>query len=199
MNKAKLSNILLAVFLLAFAPTLAFAQQTPAASDATSGGASGAALGGLTGIFSCNQQGAYAMSVGALGATGGVYVPVADATVELNTGTLVYKECILREVVDAQRRTATAGLTQNATNNILNGRNGSPLFVQYQTQEITQVKTAAIQTFLQNGGSSLDPKVKQAIAQGYAIATYNAPSMLACPYAGATTAFSNPNSQFSFS
>ena len=41
---------------------------------------------GFNGIFSCNQNGSYAMSVGALGASGGVYVPVADASVELNTG-----------------------------------------------------------------------------------------------------------------
>lgn len=175
------------------APTPAATTTAPAAVGAT---------GGFSGIFSCNQNGSYAMSVGALGATGGVYVPVADATVELNTGTLVYKECVLREIVDAQRRTATAGLTQTATNNILTGRGGAAQFVQKQGQETVQVATAAMQAYLQNGMSSLDPNIQaqiaNAIAQGYSVVTYNAPSMLACPYAGATTAFSNPSSQFSW-
>ncbi|MDR3570716.1 MAG: hypothetical protein P4L81_00755 [Candidatus Pacebacteria bacterium] len=157
---------------------------------------------GFSGIFTCNQNGANALSVGALGATGGVYVPVADATVELNTGTIVYKECILREVVDAERESGTAGLVQVGTNNILTGRNGSPYFVKQQGPETVQVSTNAIQSIVQNGLSALDPniqqQVKSAIAQGYAKATYNAPSALTCPYAGATSAFSNPNAQFSW-
>jgi len=199
MNKAKRNKIFLLALLLALAPALSFAQSTSATQIGVPQG--------FNGIFSCNQNGAYAMSVGALGATGGVYVPVADAAVELNTGTLVYKECVLREVVDAQRQAATAGFTQQATNNVLTGYTNpqggkSALFAQQQTQALTQVGTAALQAYLQNSTSSLDPniqaQVKSAIAQGYAVATYNAPSMLTCPYAGATTAFTNSNSQFSW-
>ena len=72
------------------------------------------------GIFDCNLNGAYAMSVGSMAATGGVYVPVADATVELNTGILVYKECILREIIVRQREAATDAYQNKASTRILN-------------------------------------------------------------------------------
>jgi hypothetical protein len=204
---ASRNKISLLVVLMALMPALSFAQTTPAAgATAANTNTSPTTIGvpqGFNGIFSCNQNGAYAMSVGALGATGGVYVPVADATVELNTGTLVYKECVLREIVDAQRRTATAGLTQTATNNILTGKNGGgALFAQQIGPQATQVRTAAVQTVVQTALGSLDPNIKNqvsnAVAQGYAVATYNAPSTLACPYAGATTAFTNSGAQFSW-
>jgi hypothetical protein len=205
MNKAKRNNILALAFALALLPGIAFAQSTVQATTAT-GQTAGTVVGvpeGFSGIFSCNQTGANAMSVGALGATDGVYVPVADATVELNTGTLVYKECILREVVDAQRQAATAGFIQQGTNQVLTGRataNGNaPEYVVNQGQELTAVRTNAIVSFLQNGVSSLDPaiqtQVKNAIAQGYSTATYNAGSMLTCPYPGATTDFTSANPQ----
>ncbi|HUO50377.1 MAG TPA: hypothetical protein VMU25_02330 [Candidatus Paceibacterota bacterium] len=152
---------------------------------------------GFGGIFSCNQNGAYAMSVGALGATGGVYVPVADASVELNTGTLVYKECVLREVIDAQRQAATAGFTQQATQQVQTGRGGAPLYVVNEGKEITAVRTAAFVAALKNGTGSLDPQIKntiiQAAAQGYSLATYNGPSTLTCPYAGTPANFTNRN------
>ncbi len=192
------------MFLLALTPALSFAQSTSQVQLAN-GQPSQTQIGtpvGFNGIFSCNQTGANAMSVGALGATGGVYVPVADASVELNTGTLVYKECVLREVVDAQKQAATAGFGQQATNNILTGRNGSPQFAQYQTKEMNQVGTNAMKTALQSIGGNLDPNnkaaVEQGVAQGYSTVTYNAQSMVACPYPGATTAFTNSNSQFSW-
>ena len=113
------------------------------------------------GIFDCNQNGAYAMSVGALGATGGVYVPVADSTVELNTGTLVYKECVLREVVNREREAATAGLGKKAVAAIETGRNGNPLYVVQQQQElVTNVSDPAFLSFLQDGTlKNLDPSL----------------------------------------
>jgi hypothetical protein len=196
MNKAKQNKILALAFVIALLPGLTFAQ-----SD--SGSTTTPVPQGFGGIFSCNQTGANAMSVGALGATGGVYVPVADATVELNTGTLVYKECILREVVDAQRQAASAGFIQQGTNQVLTGRataNGNaPEYVVNQGQELTTVRTNAIIAFLKNGTSSLDPaiqaQVKNAIAQGYANATNNAGSMLACPYPGATSDFTSASPQ----
>ena len=65
------------------------------------------------GLFGCSQNGAYSMSVGSMSAVGGVYVPVNDAAVTVNTGYLVYKECILREVVDAMRMSAAASINKN--------------------------------------------------------------------------------------
>jgi hypothetical protein len=197
MNKVKHNKILLLAFVLALTPALAFAQSslggTAAASTATGPAPS------TSSIFTCNQQGAYALSgsVGSTAATGGVYVPVSDATVELNTGTLVYEECVLRAVVDATRMAATAGIIQTGTNYILTGRNGAAQFVQQQGQAVTAVQAAAVQAYLQNN-PNIPPQIANAIAQGYATTVYNAPSILTCPYAGATTAFTTPGSQFSW-
>ncbi len=59
------------------------------------------------GIFGCRGQGAAVANVGTTRAIGGVYVPVNDAAVTLNTGYLVYKECVL----DGMAR----NIAQNAT------------------------------------------------------------------------------------
>ena len=119
------------------------------------------------GIFDCNQNGAYAMSVGALGATGGVYVPVADATVELNTGTLVYKECVLREVVNREREAATAGLGKKAVTALQTGRNGNPQYlVDFQQEMVTGVSDPAFLSFLQDGTlKNLDPALQTPITR----------------------------------
>lgn len=60
------------------------------------------------GVFGCNLNGAYAMSVGALNAIGGAYVPVNDAAVTLNTGYLVYKECVLDGVTKREGESAAS-------------------------------------------------------------------------------------------
>jgi hypothetical protein len=200
MKKIKLNKILVGVILFAALPALAFAQATPASTPAATP-ATAAVPNGFSGIFSCNQTGAAAMSVGALGATGGVYVPVADATVELNTGTLVYKECILREIVDAQRIAATAGFTQQTIAQIQTARSGSPLYVVQPLQEKVTADNQVVSDDLQTNATlnSLDPSIKpavqQAIARAYVTGTQNAASMLACPYQGSAADFTSANPQ----
>jgi hypothetical protein len=191
MNKVKRNKILIAAFVLALVPALSFAQTAIVypQNSATSSTPGPVAIGvpqGFSGIFSCNQDGSYAMSVGALGATGGVYVPVADASVELNTGTLVYKECVLREVVDAQRLAATAGFSQQATNNIQTGRNGASLAAAQPIQEKVQYLNTIIQNDLQAGGalSMVNPAfqtpVANAVARGYVMASQQPSAQLTC-------------------
>lgn len=80
------------------------------------------------GVFGCSLNGSYSMSVGALSAVGGVYVPVNDAAVTLNTGYLVYKECVLRGVVDRQRENVSATLQRQQINTYAKGRDGQPYF-----------------------------------------------------------------------
>ena len=186
MKKVKLSNIVLSILFFALAPALAFADSTSVTLPQ-----------GFSGIFSCNQDGAYAMSVGALGATGGIYVPVADATVELNTGTLVYKECVLREIVDAQRQVATAGVLQRNDSQILTSRNGSPQFSVNRLQERQSANNQIASDFVKSSAfNSLDPaiqqSVKQAVAQNY-INGMNAMASVACAYPGATADFTSAN------
>ncbi len=146
------------------------------------------------GIFGCNQNGAYAMSVGALSAQGGAYVPVADATVELNTGILVYKECVLREVVDREREAATSALLQKAYQAIQNGRNGGPQYVVNQNQEVVSQAIdptlfAILQgSTLQNMNPAFLSDVKDAVAQTYAAEINSPQNILTCPVQGNLTA-----------
>ena len=168
-----------------------------------SGGSGGTGTGGTNsggagsnlnlqrqGIFDCNQNGAYSMSVGALGATGGVYVPVADSTVELNTGTIVYKECVLREVINREREAATAGLAKKAVLAIQTGRNGNAQFVVNRDQElVTGVSDPSFLTFLRDEAlwQNVDPSFRNALKRA-AVLYYGGErdlpqaTSLICPY-----------------
>jgi hypothetical protein len=80
------------------------------------------------GLFGCSA-GEYALPTGTLTAIGGIYVPVNDAAVTLNTGYLVYKECVLDGVIVAMREAATAALVKSSLNYInKGGENGEALF-----------------------------------------------------------------------
>lgn len=190
-----------ATFLLfAFmAPAIASAQATAAATTP-----SGAPYQfQRQGIFDCNQNGSYAMSVGALSAIGGAYVPTADSAVELNSGTLVYKECVLREVVDRESEDADSAFTKQQTAAILTGRNGNPQFVVNEGQEeLTGVSDPVFLAFLQDsalwGGvdSGLKGPIQRADAQYYEAARsgQNADISLKCPYTNGLSAFQSGQS-----
>jgi len=159
------------------------------------------------GIFDCNQNGAYAMSVGSLGATGGVYVPVADASVELNTGVIVYKECVLREVVNREREAAMAGFNRKAVTSIQTGRDGSPQYVVNQGQELlTGVSDPAFLAFLQDDAlwQSVNPALRDSLKRA-AVRYYEGETRLpqatalTCPYKGDLKAYHNGQVQFSIS
>jgi hypothetical protein len=151
------------------------------------------------GIFGCNQSGSYAMSVGALSAIGGTYVPVADAAVELNTGTLVYLECVLRVVTDREREAATASLLKQSTLAIQTGRGGNAQFVVSQGQELGDVgnkvflNTVIQGTTLNTLNSALQDPVKRALATDYSTQTQAPQNILTCPYQGDLTAAMNGN------
>lgn len=142
------------------------------------------------GIFDCNQNGAYAMSVGSLGAIGGVYVPVADAAVELNTGILVYKECILREVINREREAAMSAFLKKGYTGVMTGRDGNAQFVVNQGQEeLTYVADPQFLSLLESGAfDSLSPALKSSVirtlAQRYQSRTRAPENVLTCPYEG---------------
>lgn len=87
--------------------------------NTTSGG------GGLSrdGIFGCRA--AQYANIGTITAIGGVYVPVNDAAVTLNTGYLVYKECVLDGVVSAIKNDIAAGLQSGAIRAVETSRGGN--------------------------------------------------------------------------
>ena len=140
------------------------------------------------GIFDCNRNGSYSMSVGAFSAIGGAYVPVADAAVELNTGTLVYKECVLREVVNRESESALTAFFKKADLAIQTGRNGNPLYVVNEGKELLDVSDQAFLNFLRGPASSKlnpalrDPVIRAAAQYYYGERQPTQATSLECPY-----------------
>ncbi|MEK7601108.1 MAG: hypothetical protein AAB480_01060 [Patescibacteria group bacterium] len=170
------SGILIALFVLA--PTLVFAQ-----SDGSSPSFS------REGVFGCSQTGSYSMSVGALSAVGGAFVPVNDAAVTLNTGYLVYKECVLRGIVDRMRENATANLQRQILVAYQRGRNGQPLFSQSIPLESRAVADKAVLDYTQSGQfNTLNPALRQAVSravvQNYMAARNKPSAAYGCSYSG---------------
>lgn len=149
------------------------------------------------GIFDCNQNGSYAMSVGAMSAIGGAYVPVNDAAVTLNTGTLVYKECVLREVVDRMSEKALTDLQKQQTRTILTGRNGNPYFaVNLNNEDVAVSDAEFVYGFLQNDAlwenipTSMQGALKRSAAKYYEGERSGLQATsLKCPYQGDLRAF----------
>ena len=154
------------------------------------------------GIYNCNKVGAE--GVGATAATGGTYVPVADATVELNTGYLVYKECLLRPLVDSQRKNVTLAYLNNNLELFSKGRNGNPLWVVNYGNEQAKVGDQAFvsafqSSLLSNLNSAFQNQVKTALVRNYQMTTQAPQNSLACPYQGDWKAVStNPQQNFSY-
>lgn len=89
------------------------------------------------GVFGCSA-GRYPLDVAALQSVQGVYVPVNDAAVTLNTGYLVYKECVLDGVVSATREAATGAMVRSILTAAQRGRNGAPEYVAGPARELGQ-------------------------------------------------------------
>ena len=158
-------------------------------------------------ITTCSQNGQQPVAVGTRVASG-TYVPVADQAVITNTsdiikntGILVYKECILREIVNAQRKAATAGQIRNAVVTFMSGRDGNPLFSQDINHEVlVDESDPALLRTLQDGTlDTLNPAFKnaviRAVGQGYYNATRRPQNAFTCPYQGNLTAVLNGNIQ----
>ncbi len=142
------------------------------------------------GIFGCgNTSGSMSQSVGTMSAIGGTFVPVNDAAVTLNTGSLVYKECILRGMVDRERESAIAALVKQSTTQFLNGRNGNPMFPEVIAQDKLNRSDAVVATDI-NGArlNMINPAfqndVKLAVNRAYYEQTRDTSGALTCSYAG---------------
>jgi len=172
MNMKKIFPLFLLAFLL---PTLAFAQGTG---------------GGLSrqGIFGCNRNtAALDGSVGSFAATGGVYVPVADSSVELNTGTLVYIQCVLRGIVDRESEAASTGLIQKTLQTIATGNKGNAYFRTKPGTEDSQYADQGTLDSLQDQSlvNAMNPayakNVQRTYAQSYMQQSRNRQAALNCP------------------
>lgn len=106
------------------------------------------------GIFGCNQVAGANASAGTMAAIGGVYVPVNDAAVTLNTGILVYKECILRPLQNRLRESAISALFKRQYIGIETGREGGKQYVVDIDDELGIVDDRATIAYLK--GPALD-------------------------------------------
>jgi len=139
------------------------------------------------GIYGCNQTSAAASSV-AVFAGSGVYVPVNDAAVTLNTGYLVYLACTLNPLVSALSGSATAGIVKKIQVTISTGNNGNPYYSVNINKENWGPQGVANKTALayfqggalNNVNSALAPTVKTSLASGYAQAVQQPDAVLNC-------------------
>lgn len=138
----------------------------------------------------------------------GSYVPVSEAAVMANTSRnlynieiLRYKECVLRPLVNAQRKAATATIVRNGTNSWMTGRNGGPLFAQQmETERLFLASDPQILLSIANGTfdtlhNSFGAAIKNTIGQGYFRATRQHNNSLTCPYQGNLNAALNGSPQ----
>jgi len=142
-----------------------------------------------SGIFGCNQTAAYRMSVGALSAVGGVYVPVNDAAVTLNTGYLVYKECVLDGVSKRIAESAATGLVTKGLTDSLTGRDGKPRWPEDLIADILERSDQSRMHTIESGELSVlhpafSKEVIRANLRDYMRETRAPNQALVCPYSG---------------
>lgn len=133
-------------------------------------------------VFNCNTNGQATTGAGSTKPLGGPYVPVADYAVELNSGLLVYKECVLRELVDAKRKAALAAIDEDTIRRF----NGYPS--REMGKEDVFLNDRTINRYLKNDSLSgfsdaIEGKVKNAIGQAYDYARDPRKSFV-CKYTG---------------
>lgn len=137
------------------------------------------------GVFGCSAS--KYQNIGSLSALGGSYVPVNDAAVTLNTGYLVYKECVLDGVVSAIKNSAVADLQKQVGKAISNGREGQAQYVKNIEDDLQPGETAIVVYGLSEEviGQMCAPfkqRVQRAIAGNYRASIMEPFSILTCPF-----------------
>ncbi len=206
MNVGHVRNILLGAMVLSMLPLHAFAtSHDPVSSSTAATNALATTPPGFNvqGIFDCNKNGAYS-SVGSTVAIGGPFVPVADYAVELNTGVLVYKECVLRNIVVRRREAAMTALLKKTNTAVQTGRNGNKQFVENQNQEKLNVSDLQEKAFRESSAldavhPSFRSDVQRAVAINYQLETRAKESALECPFEGDISVYQkDPTHNFSW-
>ena len=159
------------------------------------------------GVFSC-AAGQYAApaSIGSNAATQAAYVPVDSSTLDVNTYTDVYHQCILRPVVDAEKRAATVAITKQIYTAVQTGRNGNPEYVVNEEQEeVTGPSDSAELGFLQDSvlWNQVNPDMQASLKT--ANATYyegersnEQAASVVCPYKGSLNSYWSGQVPFNF-
>lgn len=155
---------------------------TPAMPGPTSGTLS------RDGVFGCRA--AQYANIGTLTAIGGVYVPVNDAAVTLNTGYLVYKECVLDGVVSMIKNDIASGLQTGAIRAVETSRNGNRQYFTNAEDDLRPYFDAIAVDLISNAKSgamcaAFKNTVPTAVARSYYTNTRDAGNKeLLCPFIG---------------
>lgn len=138
------------------------------------------------GIFGCSNIGGASVSSGTFASIGGVFVPVNDAAVTLNSGILDYLQCVLRPLVSRLRESATSDFTKRGIVGFLTGREGNPLWpVDLNADIVARSDEAAYQQLinLDAVNPAFRNQVRTAVVRGY-MAETRTNSQLGCDYNG---------------
>ncbi len=140
----------------------------------------------VEGVLGCNQVAGAMGSAGTMAAIGGVYVPVNDAAVTLNTGMLVYMNCILNPLQTRIRDSVLGSLVKKQTVEIETGRNGNRLYAVNLPKERLAVRDRSRLTFLTDGSLDEIDDESRAAVQRFVARTYQeetrGPAVPPCPY-----------------
>lgn len=139
------------------------------------------------GILGCLGQGART-NVGTTRAIGGVYVPVNDAAVTLNTGFLVYKECILDGMARKIAESGTAELGRQTLTALQTGRGGNAQYLQnfgsFSQPYNTQITVNSAQAIANSQMcQAFRGRVATAVARSFAYSQNSGNAALACSFA----------------
>ncbi|MBI4133726.1 hypothetical protein HY478_03865, partial [Candidatus Uhrbacteria bacterium] len=140
----------------------------------------------VEGVLGCNQIAGAMGSAGTMAAIGGVYVPVNDAAVTLNTGILVYMNCILNPLQTRIRDSVLGSLVKKQHVEIETGRNGNKLYAVSLPKERLAVTDRSTLTFLTGGPlDEIDEEIRGPV-QRFVARTYQeetrGPAVPPCPY-----------------
>lgn len=141
------------------------------------------------GVFGCSGSGADSMSAELTSALGGSFVPVSDAAVTRNTGYLVYKECVLRGIINRMSENATANLMSRTVEQFETGREGGAMYPRNLAEEKIAWSDEVVNTALDGDQlNAVNPlfrdDVKQFVGNSYFRQTRAPADSLACSFAG---------------
>ncbi|QQG38032.1 MAG: hypothetical protein HYS26_00550 [Candidatus Kaiserbacteria bacterium] len=139
------------------------------------------------GIFGCNTIGGVNMSAGTQAAIGGVYVPVNDAAITLNTGIITYKECVLRPLQVRLRENAASALLKRNVESVETGRDGNKRYVVDPLEELRTISDKSEYSILTDGTlDALVPAFRKEIqkyaARAYQTRSRQPESILSCAF-----------------
>lgn len=159
-----INAIIVTITLLAWSAIVpvVHAQEPPAATNTPNPAATNPQFA-REGVFGC-VAGGYAVSVGTMAAVGGVYVPVNDAAVTINTGYLIYKECTLDGVMSRIKESVSSALVRSITRSSIFGTDGREQFVADPMEYDLEISDrTALETLKPNATQALPEPYRQAV------------------------------------